>query len=47
MYVPEGMYIVRHTGNPSFRGGAGYFIQDDGHMIPRNDVLIVSSLPPD
>ncbi len=28
-------------------GGAGYIIHNDGHMIPRNDVLIVSSLPPD
>ncbi len=26
-------------------GGVGYFIHDDGHIIPRNDVLIVASLP--
>ncbi len=29
------------------RERASYFIHDDGHMIPRNDVLVVLSLPPD
>ncbi len=32
---------------PFTEGGAGYFIHDDGHMIHRNDVLIVLSIPPD
>ncbi len=44
MYVPEGMCMVGHTGNPSQGGGASYFIHDEGHTIPRNDVLIVLSL---
>ncbi len=28
-------------------GGMGYFIHDNGHIISRNDVLIVLSLSPD
>ncbi len=40
MYVPEGMCMVRHR-KPFTGGGAGYFIHDSGHMIPRNDVLMV------
>ncbi len=46
MYVFKGMYGWKHR-KPLIEGGAGYFIQDDGHMIPRIDVLIVLSLPPD
>ncbi len=46
IYVLEGMCIVRHR--KSFIGsGAAHFIHNNGHMIPRNGVLIVSSLPLD
>ncbi len=48
MYVPEGMYVYGWTHRKPLTGvGARYFIHDNGHMIPRNDVLIVLSLPPD
>ncbi len=41
VFVPEGMCMVGLTEDE-----AGYFIHDNGRMIPRNDVLIVLSLPP-
>ncbi len=47
MYVIEGMCMIGHPGNLLWEGGAGYFMHNDGHITPRNDVLIVSSLPPD
>ncbi len=45
MYVPEGICVWLHSQEVT-GSGPGYFIHDDGHMIPRNDVLIVLSLPP-
>ncbi len=42
MYVPEDMCMVGDR-KPFTGDGTGYFIHDDGHMIPRNDVLIVLS----
>ncbi len=41
MYVPEGMWMVGHM-KSLIGSGVGYFIHNDGHTIPRNDVLIVS-----
>ncbi len=46
MRVPEGMSGVGHIGNLHM-GRGGLFLHNNGHMISRNDVLIVSSLPID
>ncbi len=48
MYVPEGMCMFGDTQETPYGAEwAGYFIHNDRHIIPKNDVLIVSSLPPD
>ncbi len=39
------MYLWLDTQKTLIGGGTAYFIYDDGHIIPRNDLLIVSSLP--
>ncbi len=36
MYVPERMCTVLDTRKTPYRGGAGYFIHDNGHMIHNN-----------
>ncbi len=38
MYVLDSLHGWTHR-KPLTGGGASYFIHDDEHMIPRNDVL--------
>ncbi len=41
MYLKVCVWLEETT----HRGRVGYFIHDDGHMIPKNDVLVVLSPP--
>ncbi len=47
MYVYLKVCVTLDGQETPHRGRASYFIHDDEHTIRRNDVLIVSSLPPD